>query len=123
MGLFGLFSKTNKHNSAQTAKNRLLITVAHQRNGRNLTQLEEPPFMDQMKREILDVVCKYIKEVNMSDIETNIDHNGSMDVLTLNINLPEEKKSTPTPVAKSHNPSPKDKGDRPKPKGKKRIIQ
>ena len=76
-------------NSAKMAKERLQIIVAHQRDGREGNKRNEPAFMEDMKREILEVVKKYV-HIHPDDIEANISKEGEMDVLALNINLPEK---------------------------------
>ena len=76
-------------NSAKTAKERLQIIVAHQRDGRDGNKRNEPAFMEDMKREILEVVRKYV-DIHPDDIEANISKEGEMDVLALNINLPDK---------------------------------
>lgn len=75
-------------NSAKTAKERLQIIVAHQRDGRQGNKRNEPAFMEDMKREILEVVKKYV-QIQPKDIEANISKEGEMDVLALNISLPD----------------------------------
>ncbi|MBR1374748.1 MAG: cell division topological specificity factor MinE [Cardiobacteriaceae bacterium] len=85
--MFGLFkNKTNRAN-AKLAKERLLITVAHQRADRISTTTDEPPYMRKLKVEILEVVRKYIP-VDWENIETNINRDDSGDILALNIILP-----------------------------------
>lgn len=75
-----IFRKPNNVKTAQTAKERLQIIVAHQRSGRHLNQRNEPEFMEEMKREILKVVRKYV-DIQPQDIEANISKEGEMDVL------------------------------------------
>ncbi len=89
MGIFDIFKRQNPP-SAKIAKERLQIIVAHQRNGRNTEESEHPIFMEDMKREILDVVQKYV-QIDASDIEASIDKDGDIDVLALNINLPDKR--------------------------------
>lgn len=84
--------------SAQTAKERLQIIVAHQRDGRESNKRNEPEFMADMKREILEVVKKYV-DIGEQDVEANISKEGDTDVLALNINLHEHSKSEQEPSA------------------------
>ena len=74
-------SKKNRHNSAATAKERLQIIVAHQRN-----QSSQPQFLETMKQEILEVVKKYFA-IDLDDISADISREGETEMLELNINL------------------------------------
>lgn len=86
MGVLDIFRRRSA--SAKVAKERLQIIVAHQRNGRRSRQNEEPLFMEEMKREILEVVRKYVA-VAPENVEASIGKDGNTDVLALNINLSE----------------------------------
>lgn len=90
MGLFDLF-RSKQPFSAQTAKERLQIIVAHRRaeDEKNKSSPLEPAFLQDMKREILEVVNKYV-QISAEDIEATIGKDGDMDVLELNINLPDK---------------------------------
>lgn len=81
-----LFSGDNEPASASVAKDRLKVIVAsHDRLNARLT----PERIDEMKREILSVVNKFISGVQMSDVIIKHRHEESLDVLEMNINLPE----------------------------------
>ncbi len=82
MDIFGIFKK-NKAPSANLAKERLKIIVEHSR-----TDAQRPEFLNKMRREILEVVNKYV-QVDLADINTNIANQGDSEVLELNILLPD----------------------------------
>ncbi len=82
MDFFGIFKK-NKAASANLAKERLKIVVEHSR-----ADAKRPEFLNQMRREILAVVNKYI-EIDLEAIDTNINNEGDSEVLELNILLPD----------------------------------
>lgn len=82
MALFGIFGK-KKAPSANLAKERLKIIVEHSR-----ADSQRPDFLDEMRREILAVVNKYV-QIDISDINTNINNQGESEVLELNILLPD----------------------------------
>ncbi len=82
MDLFGIFKK-KKAPSANLAKERLKIIVEHSR-----TDAQRPEFLNRMRREILEVVNKYV-QVDLADINTNIANQGDSEVLELNILLPD----------------------------------
>lgn len=92
MGLLDIF-KSKHPTSAQTAKERLQIIVAHRReeDAKNHRSALEPAFLQKMKQEILEVVSKYV-QIAPEDIEATIGKDGDMDVLELNINLPDKDK-------------------------------
>lgn len=82
MALFGIFGK-KKAQSANLAKERLEIIVKHSR-----ADAQRPEFLNKMRREILEVVNKYV-EIDIADINTNIANQGDSEVLELNILLPD----------------------------------
>lgn len=82
MALFGIFRK-KKAQSANLAKERLKIIVEHSR-----ADLQRPDFLNKMRREILEVVNKYV-QIDIADINTNIANQGDSEVLELNILLPD----------------------------------
>ncbi|MGY0399347.1 MAG: cell division topological specificity factor MinE [Ostreibacterium sp.] len=93
MALFDIFRK-RKAPSANLAKERLKIIVEHSR-----ADAKRPEFLTQMRREILEVVNKYVK-IDIADINTNIANQGNSEILELNILLPDtisiEKAKTKT---------------------------
>ncbi|PAF47827.1 cell division topological specificity factor MinE [Helicobacter sp. 12S02634-8] len=65
------------HGSAQAAKDRLKIVLAHERS-------VKLPYMEDMKREILEVVQKY---THASKIDIKADSNQNIDTLEVEIIL------------------------------------
>ena len=47
---------------------------------------------EKMKREILEVVNKYVNGVQIDDVNINHRHEDTLDVLEMNISLPENQK-------------------------------
>lgn len=82
MDIFGFFRK-KKAPTASLAKERLEIIVKHSR-----ADAQRPEFLNKMRREILEVVNKYV-EIDIDDINTNINNQGDSEVLELNILLPD----------------------------------
>jgi len=70
-----------KPKSANIAKDRLKIVLAHERVGASY------PFMDELKREILEVVKKYI---SVKDINIKKERNASIDMLEVEVMLDEK---------------------------------
>lgn len=75
-----------KRTSAQTAKERLMIAVAHQRMGTTGGSLH---FLPQMRQELLDVVRKYI-QVPDDSVQFNVQREEGLEILELNIALPDK---------------------------------
>jgi cell division topological specificity factor len=79
--------RAEKKSSAQTAKDRLMVAVAIQR--KELSRHgASPPFLGKMREEIMAVIRKYY-EVPDSAVQFNLDHEDGLEVLELNIVLPE----------------------------------
>ena len=74
--------------SADIAKDRLKVIVAsHDRLNTRLTADR----IELMKREILEVVNRYVSGVNIDDLNIKHRHEESLDVLEMNISLPDRK--------------------------------
>lgn len=83
-----LFGNNTSSNSADIAKDRLKVIVAsHDRLNTRLTADR----IEQMKREILAVVNKYVNGVSLDDLNINHRHEDNLDVLEMNISLPDRK--------------------------------
>lgn len=76
-----LFNKQPK--SAVAAKERLQIIIAHERNDRN-----GPDFLPALRQELIAVISKYTK-VSQDDIKISLDRQGNLEVLDVNVVLPD----------------------------------
>lgn len=81
------FFRAEKKNSAQMAKERLQVVVAHRRTGRG----DHPDYFPKLQKDLLRVLRKYVK-VNDEAVQMGIEREGDMEVLELNITLPETQK-------------------------------
>jgi len=81
MSIFDRF-RVKENTSANIAKERLQIVVAHQRNKDN-----QPSYLPQLQREILDVIQKYV-DVNMDDVAVDISQEDMTSILEVNVTLP-----------------------------------
>ncbi len=81
MSLFEIFRKKEKQ-SANIAKERLQIIVAHERAARN-----SPDYLPALQKDILAVVKKYI-DIDMDQIHVNLENNNDSSILELNVTLP-----------------------------------
>ena len=82
MGLFDYFNK-KKPKSAQLAKERLQIVIAHERLDRG-----GPDYLPQMRRDIMGVISKYVK-IDEEAVNVQFEKGDDCDILELNIALPE----------------------------------
>jgi len=84
-----LFSNDEKPSSAQTAKDRLKVIVASESGlGKRLSQDK----IDQMKKEIMQVVNRYVRGVDEQHIQMQVRSEANIEMLEMNINLPEDRK-------------------------------
>ncbi len=75
--------------SADIAKERLTVLVAS--DNKQLRSRLTQDNIDKMKREIAEVVNRYIGNVALEDIDINRRTEEDMDILQMSINLPEHK--------------------------------
>jgi len=78
------FLFNTKPKSANTAKERLQIIIARERNGRS-----GPDFLPALHQELIAVISKYVK-VNPEDIKISVNSQGNLEVLDVNVVLPED---------------------------------
>lgn len=76
--------RSEPKNTASTAKERLKLVVAHQREGRS----NGPAYLNQLREELLLVVRKYV-QVPDSAVNVNVQHDDGLEVLEMNIALPQ----------------------------------
>ena len=77
------FLFNNKSKTASAAKERLQIIIARERNGRS-----GHDFLPALHKELIEVISKYTK-VNADDIKISLDRQGNLDVLDVNVVLPD----------------------------------
>jgi cell division topological specificity factor len=80
--LFGEKKKT-----ADIAKNRLSLLIAHERSGSG----GAADFLPALQRELIQVISKYVA-VNPDDIKVHLDKQDNLEVLEVNIVLPEHSR-------------------------------
>ncbi len=89
MSFLDYFRSKIRPSSANLAKERLQIIVAHERGGR-----DEPDYLPAMRKDILDVISKYIA-IEQDQVNVHFDDSNDCSILELNIALPE----SPTRIA------------------------
>lgn len=71
--------------TATMAKERLQIIIAHERSNR-----EKPDFLDDLQRDILAVVAKYV-DINNEEVKVELECKPGCSILELNVMLPTVK--------------------------------
>ena len=86
MSLLDYF-RSSKKNTANTAKERLQIIVAHERRKRN-----SPDYLPQLERDILEVIRKYV-DISPEQIAVSLEkRDDELSVLELNVTVPDDKR-------------------------------
>ena len=76
-----------KKKTANVAKERLQIILAHERSGRNAA---EPDYLPDLQRELMAVISKYVK-INLADIKVNRERQDNLEVLEVKIELSDKR--------------------------------
>ncbi|MEG8118249.1 cell division topological specificity factor MinE [Xanthomonas hortorum] len=82
MGLLDFLK--SKKNTAETAKNRLQIIIAQERNHRG-----GPDYLPLLQRELLEVIKKYVN-IDADAVRVDLVKDGEHDVLDISGALPED---------------------------------
>ncbi|AXF75700.1 cell division topological specificity factor MinE [Erwinia tracheiphila] len=82
------FFLSRKKNTANIAKERLQIIVAERRRGDS-----EPHYLPQLKKDLLEVICKYVK-IDPEMLSVKLDQkDDDISILELNVTLPEAEET------------------------------
>lgn len=76
--MFFDFFKKRRKKSADTAKERLQIILAHERLS------NKAPFLDDLRKDIIKVISKYV-EIDPKSIEVNLQRDNSMEILEISV--------------------------------------
>lgn len=74
-----------KKRTAEIAKNRLSLLIAHERTGNSSADAD---FLPALQNELLEVISKYVN-VKPDDLKVELDRHDNMEVLEVSIVLPE----------------------------------
>jgi len=85
MASFLSFFLGEKKTTANVAKERLQIILAHERSGRS----HRPDYLPALQRDLIAVIAKYI-DINPDDIKVNLERQDNLDVLEVKIELPDK---------------------------------
>ena len=83
MALLSFLFPSKQAKSATAAKERLQIIIARERGHRG-----GPDFLPALHRELIEVISKYTK-VSADDIKLSLDRQGNLEVLEVNVVLPD----------------------------------
>lgn len=89
MRLFDLIRPSRRASSADIAKERLQIVIAHQRGERASAR---PAYFANLERDLLEVVRRYVP-VGDDAVQIDVGRQNDCDILELNITLPEHTRS------------------------------
>ena len=78
--------RANKPSTAQLAKERLQVIVAHQRAG----HLHATDYLPKLQKELLDVIRKYVA-VGEDAVNIAVERDGDTEILELKITAPRTK--------------------------------
>ncbi len=73
-----------KKTSANVARERLQIILAHERGSSD----SSPDYLPQLQKELVAVISKYVK-INPEDIKVSLDRQDSLEVLEVKIEMPQ----------------------------------
>ncbi|WP_320825513.1 cell division topological specificity factor MinE [Reinekea sp.] len=82
MALFDIFAREKEPQSANVAKERLKVIVAHERRARNA-----PDYLPALQNDILAVIRKYV-DIEHDQLQIDLNDNGNCSILEVNVNLP-----------------------------------
>lgn len=88
MRLLDYFRRNEKKKSASVAKDRLQIIVARERKRK-----EARDYLPLLHQELVQVIAKY-EEIDPERVSVSLEVSGGVEVLELNIQLPEQAKPT-----------------------------
>ncbi|HUL07876.1 MAG TPA: cell division topological specificity factor MinE [Candidatus Acidoferrum sp.] len=80
--MFGFLRRPRRATSAQTAKERLQILLAHERIDRS-----SPDYLPLLQRDILDVIKRYVR-VDGDRVDIKLERGNEISTLEINIELP-----------------------------------
>ncbi|MFP4154356.1 MAG: cell division topological specificity factor MinE [Halothiobacillaceae bacterium] len=89
MGLLDIFRSQRKPASAQIAKERLQILIAHERQ-----RGQGPDYLPRLEKDLLEVIRRYV-DVQDDAVNVRVEYGDGMEMLELNITLPEREASRP----------------------------
>nr|WP_010397070.1 cell division topological specificity factor MinE [Paracoccus sp. TRP] len=84
--MFSFLTRQRKPSSAQTAKERLQILLAHERS----SGAKSPDFLPLLQRDILEVVRRHM-DIDSDAVDIKLERSDDLSSLEINIELPSGK--------------------------------
>ncbi|WP_282603916.1 cell division topological specificity factor MinE [Paracoccus sp. PARArs4] len=84
MSFFGFARRKHPPKSAQTAKDRLQILLAHERSSSGVAEAD---YLPMLQRDIVAAIRKHVP-INDKDVKVRMDRGDNMSSLEINIELP-----------------------------------
>jgi cell division topological specificity factor len=84
MNLFSFVRKPRPAQSAQTAKDRLQILLAHERS----SGAAEADYLPMLQRDIIAAIRKHVPIIGDKDVDVRMERGDQMSSLEINIELP-----------------------------------
>ncbi|MCE0505530.1 MULTISPECIES: cell division topological specificity factor MinE [unclassified Roseivivax] len=97
MNLFSFARKPRRARTADTAKDRLQILLAHERSG---TGTGEASYLPKLQKDIVAAIRKYVA-IGDDDVEVRMERGDQMSSLEINIDLPQAEAGGKAEAAKS----------------------
>ena len=85
--MFGFTLRPRRANTAQTAKERLQILLAHERSG----GVSSPDCLPMLQRDILEVIKRHMK-IDSDAVDIRMERGDELSSLEINIELPGTRK-------------------------------
>lgn len=85
MSVFGFSFRPRKASTAQTAKERLQILLAHERSDGS-----SPEYLPMLQRDIIEVIKRHMK-IDSDAVDIRMERGDELSSLEINIELPKEK--------------------------------
>lgn len=95
-----LFGK--KPSSASIARDRLQIIITQERSNRNASRV--PDYLPTLQKEVLEVLSKYVS-IKLEDINISHEKHDGVDMLALNITLPDNRLPESKPADTKNGPT------------------
>ena len=86
MGFLNFFLGEKKQ-TANVAKERLQLILAHERSGRNAPSAD---YLPQVQKELVAVISKYV-QIDPKDVQVSMERQDNFEVLAVKIELPDSK--------------------------------
>jgi cell division topological specificity factor len=99
MNLFSFLRRSPARGSAATAKERLQILLAHERQDRS-----RPDYLPLLQKDILEVIKKYV-QVASDKVQIKLQRGAEISTLEIDIELPGPQAVSPKPIASTGNSS------------------